>query len=84
MHIHKTQYLLFTHTPVCFRNYLKVVLIICIWKISFAVTENATVFRNNINAWDKNQKYCGELLVRAIDIVCNEIQKIRPRGKRTC
>jgi len=78
-----TQYLLFTHILVYFRNYLKVVLMLWTYNIAFITSENTTIVRGSLDkAWDSKQNYCGELLTRSIEILCVEMKiKRRPRGK---
>lgn len=77
-----TQYLLFTHILVYFRNYLKAVLMLWTYNIAFITSENTTVVRGSINAWDSKQTYCGELLTRSIEILCVEMRIKRPRPRR--
>ncbi|XP_027851050.1 integumentary mucin C.1-like [Aphis gossypii] len=63
-------------------NYLKAVLMLWTYNIAFITSENTTVVRGSINAWDSKQTYCGELLTRSIEILCVEMRIKRPRPRR--
>ncbi|KAE9533665.1 hypothetical protein AGLY_009014 [Aphis glycines] len=64
------------------RNYLKAVLMLWTYNIAFITSENTTVVRGSIDAWNSKQKYCGELLTRSIEILCVEMKITRPRPPR--
>jgi len=50
--------------------------------MAFDTSETVVVVRGSINPWENKQKYCGELLTRAIEIVCVEMKiERRSRGK---